>query len=128
MKPNDPLELLRTWIAAVNAWDAEKVLSLYHEDAVLLPTFSSEIRQGLARIQDYFTGVYKNDRVTVELIEDTITVQDLGNGVAVLGGLYNWVLASDGQVRQPVARYTYCVDMKLPRPILHHHSSVVPGG
>ena len=80
MKPTDPLELLRTWIAAVNARDAEKVMSLYHEDAVLIPTFSPEIRRGLERIQDYFTHVYTNDRVTVELIEDTITVQDLGDG------------------------------------------------
>ena len=128
MNTTDPLELLRAWIAAVNARDAEKVMSLYHEDAMLLPTFSPEVRHGLDRIQDYFTHVYTNDRVTVTLVEETTTVQDLGNGVAVLGGLYNWVLEKDGVVRKPTARYTYCVDMKASRPILHHHSSALPEG
>lgn len=128
MKPTDPLELLRTWIDAVNARDAEKVLSLYHADALLLPTFSDEIYRGVHNVQRYFEHVYTNDVVTVELIEETTTVQELGDGVAVLGGFYNWVLEKDGQVRRPAARYTYCVDMKSPRPILHHHSSVVPNG
>lgn len=128
MKSTDPLELLRTWIAGVNARDAEKVLSLYNEDALLLPTFSDEIYRGVHNVQRYFEHVYTNDVVTVELVEETTTVQELGNGVAVLGGFYNWVLEKDGQVRKPAARYTYVVDMKNARPILHHHSSVVPVG
>lgn len=128
MKSTDPVELLRRWISAVNARDAQTVLSLYNEDALLLPTFSPEVRHGIKAIERYFDQVYMNDKVTVELVEDTITVQNLGDGLAVIGGLYNWEFVSASGVRQPKGRYTYVVDMKNPRPIVHHHSSVVPSG
>lgn len=127
MKPNDPVTLLRSWITAVNDRDAEKVLSLYDEDALLLPTFSAEIFRGVGQIKNYFKLVYKNDRVTVKTIDDTLVARDLGEGVTVLGGLYYWVLARQDTIRKQVARYTFCIDTKQDRPILHHHSSELPG-
>ncbi|RKX28550.1 MAG: DUF4440 domain-containing protein [Verrucomicrobia bacterium] len=127
MKPTEPLELLREWVAAINAEDAERVLSLYHEDAVLLPTFSAEVYLGAENIQRYFAHVYTNDRVWVGLLEKTISVQDIGDGRFVLGGLYNWEIEKEGDVRKPEARFTFCVDMNNPCSILHHHSSVLPG-
>ena len=44
------------WCQAVVEEDIQKILSLYEDDALLKPTFSSKIQSGLKAIQNYFTG------------------------------------------------------------------------
>jgi hypothetical protein len=124
---NDPVEVLKEWVARVNARDLEGVLSLYSEDAVLLPTFSPEIRSSRDRIQAYFEGLSGYEDVVVDLHEASVTVHSLSDHCHCIGGTYGWSWKADGVATEVEARFTYTVDLRLAGPIVHHHSSEVPG-
>ena len=123
---NDPVDVLKKWVAGVNALDLEGVLSLYSEDAVLLPTFSPEIRSSRDRIRAYFESLSGHEDVVVDLHESSITVHSLSEQCYCLGGTYGWSWKTDGESKQVEARFTYTIDLRLPGPIVHHHSSEVP--
>ena len=119
-------KVLQRWLSAVNSGDLEGVLSLYDKEAMLLPTFSEEVRLDAAAIRDYFVTVSSNDEVAVELVPDSLVTQDLGRGLFSLGGLYDWHFVNKGERRSCRARFTFTLDPGRERPILHHHSSELP--
>lgn len=122
-----PEEVLKDWLSCVNSGDLEGVLSLYSNDAVLLPTFSSETRNNLESIRGYFVKVSsENEGVIVELIPGTLIVQEISEKVFSLSGLYSWKIITAGVERKVMARFTYTVDISSSSPIKHHHSSLVP--
>ena len=121
-------KVLFDWLNKVNAGDLEGVLSLYHEDADLLPTFSSEIRTDPEGIRGYFVQVSSNDKVAVELDADSLIVQKLSDSLYTLGGIYSWLLVKGTTENRFLARFTYTIDISASSPILHHHSSLVPQG
>jgi hypothetical protein len=124
---NSPVQVLKEWVKRVNARDLESVLSLYSEDAVLLPTFSAEIRSSRDRIRAYFETLSGYEDVVVDLHESSITVHSLSEQSHCLGGTYGWSWKVDGEATQVEARFTYTMNLGLPGPIVHHHSSQVPG-
>jgi hypothetical protein len=119
-------KVLKRWIAAVNAGDLETVLSMYAESSLLLPTFSSEVRGTPDGIRDYFQILANNDKVEVTLDEESKVLQRLSDHVYTLGGLYTWHIVDSVSEKTFVARYTFMMDMSAERPIVHHHSSLVP--
>lgn len=119
---------LNRWIAAVNSGDMETVLAMYAESSVLLPTFSSEVRGTPDEIRDYFLNLAKNAKVEVTIDENSKVLQRLSDHVYTLGGLYTWHIVDANSERTFVARYTFMMDMSAERPIVHHHSSLVPEG
>ncbi len=122
-----PEEVLNDWLGYVNSGDLEGVLSLYSNDAVLLPTFSSETRNSLESIRGYFVMVSSNNEgAKVELIPGTLVIQDISEKVFSLSGLYSWEIITEGVERKAMARFTYTVDIRSSSPIKHHHSSLVP--
>ena len=98
---------LMKWIEGVNAGDLDSVLAMYAESAVLLPTFSSEVRGTLETIQDYFLNLAKNDRIEVELDQDSKLVQQISETVVSLAGLYTWRIVKGDSVNTFVARYSF---------------------
>ena len=120
--------ILDRWLDAVNSGDLDRVLSLYAEEAVLVPTFSISIMTTPSGIRDYFTGISRNGKVSVRLDADSLVVQDLGSGLYSLGGRYTWGFQTEGPPRQVRARFSYVVDSLRKRPILKPHSSELPEG
>lgn len=120
-------EFLAAWVAAVNGGDLEGVLGLYGEKAVLLPTFSSEVMATPDQIRGYFENVSSNDSVEVVVREDTVICQEGRGGSAILG-VYDWLIVNGEERREVAARFSYLVELSADAPILHHHSSALPGG
>ncbi len=123
---NTPESVLTTWINGVNALDVPVVLALYHDEALLLPTFSEKCFKGPDEIVKYFEGMGRHDSVRVEYLPDTTDILSIGDQHYVAGGLYDWHFVTDGEPAIFRARYTFVIDLKSERPIQHHHSSVNP--
>ncbi len=119
-------EVLNRWVESVNAKDPEALLSMYAASAVLLPTFSSEIRSDLEGIRGYFLKIAQSDRIEVSIHQDSKAVQQLTDNLYSLFGLYTWQIEYAGSRKSFNARYTFLVDVASDRPILHHHSSLLP--
>lgn len=121
-----PHQILNQWMHAVNQADAAGILSLYDSDAVLIPTFSNRVLNTPDKLRDYFETLGGRPELSIALHEKTLSTQELGNQVYVLGGIYNWRFAVDGEVLNFEARFSYVMDLSKPNPILHHHSSQIP--
>ena len=120
---NSPQEILNAWLEGVNAGDPERVLALYHKDAVLLPTFADRVLADRASIEQYFERLAALGVESVTTHPETVEVQDLPQGVYSISGFYDWKFSNGDHVE---ARFTFTVDVEDPVPILHHHSSVLP--
>ena len=112
-------ELLQKWIDAVKGGDAKQVISLYHDDGILLGTFSGKERVGHELILEYFENLLKSP-VEVEIVSEHPSVFDL---VAVNSGLYNFV--TEGKTIN--ARFSFVYHKSdAGWKIISHHSSVMP--
>ena len=116
---------LDQWVMLVNALEVESVLALYDENAILLPTFSEDIRNDEAGIQGYFEKLRDKNGVEVWLDEETIMEQPLADGLHAISGIYRWRFGGDEE-SVVVARFTFVMNLRLSSPILHHHSSQLP--
>lgn len=123
---NNALDTLQAWLDGVNTKNIEKLLSLYNESALLIPTFSNRILNNPSKIQDYFKQVGSKEDLSVTLHENTVNNQDLGNNIFCVSGIYNWKLKVDGELLNFEARFSYVFDLNKTSPILHHHSSQIP--
>ena len=123
---DDPLQVLKEWVKRVNAVDAEAVLALYSDDAVLIPTFSEQIRSTKAGISAYFDTLAGYKSVEVRVHESSVVVQSMSGQFHSVGGTYTWILATEKEQQQFEARFTYVIDLERDGPILQHHSSVMP--
>jgi hypothetical protein len=121
-----PKEILDQWMKTVNDGDVESLLSLYDNEAVLIPTFSNRLLNTPEKLRDYFEKLGTREELSIALHEKTLIIQELGNQVYSLSGIYNWRFAVDGELLNFEARFSYVIDLSRPNPILHHHSSQIP--
>jgi len=119
-------DILQTWIDAINNADIEKILNLYNEEAVLIPTFSNRILDTKEKIYDYFTKVNNKQQLSITLHDNTLIIQEINTRLATLSGIYNWRFDIDGEMFNFEARFSYVVDLTKKSPILNHHSSQIP--
>jgi hypothetical protein len=121
---DDPRRLVLSWLHQVNDGANETLLSLYDDEAVLLPTFSARQRQGKAAMMSYSEGLAAYDELTVMLDEAAMVLQP--GPVPVVSGTYCWQFR-DGLERKPFdACFTFIFDGS--GRIVHHHSSLLPDG
>lgn len=118
--------ILKKWLQAVNSKDLETLLSFYNEKAVLIPTFSNRILNTPARIRDYFEKLASNEALNVSLHENTIREQRISENIYALSGIYLWRMKVEDEPLSFEARFSYMLDLSLPSPIIHHHSSQIP--
>ena len=112
-------ELLQKWTSAVKDGDANQVVSLYHDDGILLGTFSNKERVGHELILEYFENLLKSP-VEVEIVSEHPIVFE---SVAVNSGLYNFV-TNDKTIN---ARFSFVYKKNNDGwKIISHHSSVMP--
>ena len=111
--------MLDTWVEKIRTNDPKQVASLYHDDGLLLGTFSDIERKGHDLILEYFENLLKS-KVDVEIITEYKHESD---SLVTNSGLYNFIV--DGKTVN--ARFSF-VFIKIGDgwKILSHHSSVLP--
>ncbi len=119
----DIAALFDLWNSTLQTGDAKQVAALYAADAVLLPTFSSAIRQTPDAIEEYFEEFLKsNPKGTI--LHQKVSVYDQ---IAINSGVYQFETSISGIEQKMCARFTFVYrkddkDWK----IIEHHSSVMP--
>ena len=113
------IDLLQIWVKKIKINDAKQVAELYHENGLLLGTFSDVERKGKKLIMDYFENLFIS-RVDVEIItQHEFKVESC----STVSGLYNF-LVNDKEIK---ARFSFVFfKNKEDWKILSHHSSVLP--
>lgn len=120
-----PIQVLDFWMQAMNGANLTSLLSLYDDNAVLIPTFSNRIIKGRSNLRPYFEKLVGRDNLSIALHEKTLIVELVGEYLATLSGIYNWRFAVDSEVLNFEARFSYLIDASKESPILHHHSSQI---
>lgn len=116
--------LLRRWAAAVESRDPDRVISLYAEDALLVPTLSNNICRGLPEIRQYFVEFMQKKAMAEIGLQHTHLYGD----IATCSGFYTFTFSPDpGDSFIVDARFTFVYrrfsDGWL---IVEHHSSRMP--
>ena len=121
-----PEHLIRTWMELINKGDLEGLLGLYADQAIVIPTFSNRVLNEPAKIRKYFETLSKREELSIALHDNTLIVQPTQNALFTLCGIYCWRFAIEGELLSFEARFSFLLDLALPKPILHHHSSQIP--
>ena len=121
-----PEDVLKAWMQAVNQGDLASLLALYHETAVLIPTFSNRLLSQPDKIREYFERLCSREELSIALHEKTLSIQAVHHDIYALHGIYCWRFAVEGALLSFEARFSYMLDLTLPKPIIHHHSSQIP--
>jgi hypothetical protein len=119
-------EFLKLWMGHVNGGNLEGVLALYHESAILIPTFSNRLLAKPEGIREYFERLFTRDEISIALHEKTLSIQPIQGELYSACGIYCWRFAIDGELLSFEARFSYLLDFSRPKPILQHHSSQIP--
>ena len=113
---------LEVWVNKIQTGDPKSVTKLYHENGLLLGTFSNKERLGHDLILEYFENLLKS-KVDVEILTETAHAD---GGLQVSSGFYNFVV--DGKTVN--ARFSFVVTLTdggvNSWKILSHHSSLLP--
>ena len=112
-------EMLKVWVERIRDNNAIQITELYHDDGLLLGTFSDIERHGKELILEYFENLLKA-KVDVEIITQHEHKTD---SLVVSSGLYNFKV--DGKIIK--ARFSFVfIKAKGSWKILSHHSSELP--
>ncbi len=119
-------ETLGLWLTSVSSGSSDAVETLYMDDAVLLPEFSSVICDDPAKRHDYFKMFTACQNLKGKI--DALHTRVLGD-VAVNSGHYTFTFIKDGKEVTAPARFTYVYKKTaLGWMIVEHHSSLISTG
>ena len=111
--------MLETWVDKIRTNDPKQVVSLYHNDGLLLGTFSDIERKGQNLILKYFENLLKSE-VDVEIVTQHKYESEF---LVTNSGLYNFIV--DGKIIN--ARFSFVfIKINDDWKILSHHSSILP--
>jgi len=111
--------MLKIWVERIRDNNAKQVAELYHDDSLLLGTFSDIERHGKELIFSYFKNLLRT-KIDVEIITQHEHKTD---SLIVTSGLYNFKV--EGKIIK--ARFSFVfVKTKESWKILSHHSSELP--
>lgn len=119
-------EVLSEWISGVCSGQIDKVVALYHEQAILIPTFTPHTVSSQEGIRHYFEQLATRENLQVRLYEKSLRKQPIGTEAWVLSGMYAFEFEVDQLLLTFPSRFTFGLNLAQERPILHHHSSQVP--
>jgi uncharacterized protein (TIGR02246 family) len=113
--------LFDRWNQALQTGDARKVIALYAERSILLPTLSNKPRLTPAEKEEYFIHfIGKRPFAKIDLREI-----EIGCNMAVDSGLYTFTFTKTGEVISGRYSFTYRWD-GTQWLIISHHSSLMP--
>jgi len=115
-------EILNSWDEYFNNANLQRLLDLYDKRSILIPTFSSEILSDKRQIKEYFVKMVKEEKVSVEILYNSIFEQIVGENIFILSGNYYFELKSKGKI---LARFSFIINTLSENPIKHHHSSQI---
>ena len=124
---SDLRKVLDHWMEAVNGRALDDVRRLYREDAVIVPTFGKDILSSTEAIAAYFVNITDGRELQVVVRDETVREQGESGSSQVISGIYDWRIREDGEEQRIAARFTFVMDPGSKGPILHHHSSRLPG-
>jgi len=118
-------DLFGMWNAALESGSAGAVVSLYADDAVLIPTTTQQIRVGRTRIQEYFADFLPRYRPRAWITQENPRHLQ---SIRWNSGLYSFEFrAGPGSPRTVEARFTFVYQLFGNRWLItQHHSSVIP--
>ena len=122
----NPEEVLFQWVTRVCSGNANEIAALYHESAVLIPTFSPHTVTSPEGIKDYFGQLATRDGLGVRLHNKALRKQSQSDILHTLSGICSFEFEVDQVLLSFPSRFTFVMDISLERPILHPHSSQVP--
>lgn len=125
-KQREIAALFTRWNAALGTGDAHQVAALYADDALLLPTKSSEARVTPEAREAYFRDFLKKyPGVKATIDADPARVIRVADRKATDTGHYTFTTADGAQVK---ARYTFVYRQEADGTwrISSHHSSALP--
>ena len=114
-------ELLQKWANTVKNGEPKQVVNLYHENGILLGTFSPKERVGHKLILEYFENLLQSP-VEVQIVSEHPHVFE---ACATNSGLYNFI--TGGKTIESRFSFVYGRNGDLWK-IISHHSSVLPEG
>ena len=120
--------LLQEWVKYFNEHDVDSITSMYHEDAILLPTFEL-ICTTENQIVTYFYNLLKKDRLRCDVAADFSNqpandkATKISPNTIISNGVYVFSFYENGKLVTQRARFTYVFHNNL---IITHHSSVDP--
>ncbi|MDA3960124.1 MAG: DUF4440 domain-containing protein [Planctomycetota bacterium] len=119
-------DIMDAWLVAANAGDVDGLLGMYHERAVLIPTFSNRFSDTPGKIRAYFEALTARPGLAVEPHKRTVHYDSLGGDIATAAGIYLWRFEVEDEMLNFEARFSYVFDLSNARPIMQHHSSQLP--
>ena len=119
-------EVLFQWVSRVCSGNADDITALYHECAVLMPTCSPHTVITPEGIRNYFGQLASREGLGVRLHGKALRKQSLSENLHTLSGICSFEFEVDQVLLSFPSRFTFVMDISLPKPILHHHSSQVP--
>ncbi len=114
------------WADCVNQGRIDDLIALYHEGAVLMPTFSPHTAKNREELRSYFTLLSSRENLCVKLHEKTLDCLRTGEQSYVVNGIYDFKFSVDDTLLTFPSRFTFVIDLGKENPILHHHSSQIP--
>ena len=112
-------DILLIWVEKIRSNKADQVAELYHDDGLLLGTFSDIERHGKKLILNYFENLLKS-KIDVEIITQH---EHKTESIIVSSGFYNFKVDE----KKIKARFSFVfVKTKGSWKILSHHSSELP--
>ena len=122
---NDSENILNVWVKYFNENNALGILTLYDANACLIPTFSSDISTNNKTIKGYFSKLFTKQSISVTIEESKVDKLNTTN-YQIIFGVYTFTYMVEGTLITAPSRYTFFLDLERSKPILHHHSSMLP--
>lgn len=115
------------WAQYVTQQNIDGAVKLYNECFVLTPTFSPHVIKTQQTLIDYFMQLAQKKDLSVKVYEETVITQAISKEIFIISGTYAFSFTIDNTPQAFPARFTFVVDLAKQKPILHHHSSQLPG-
>ncbi len=115
-------EVLNDWKKNFDSKNLDEIVNNYSQDGILVSTFG-EILTGREAIKEYFIGLFKKDKLSVDYLDEP-QVMEL-NGAITLTGLYQFNYSENGKMTNVKSRYSFiCKKTNGKVYIIKQHSSV----
>jgi hypothetical protein len=115
-------EVLNDWKKNFDSKNLDGIVNNYSQDGILVSTFG-DILTGREAIKEYFIGLFKKDKLSVDYLDEP-QVMEL-NGAITLTGLYQFNYSENGKMTNVKSRYSFiCKKTNGKVYIIKQHSSV----
>jgi hypothetical protein len=118
---------LNKWVESIKSRDADKIVKLYDDEAVLLATFAKDPIVNQKDRLAYFKGLTQKSGLRVKI--DKAYYEENGD-IAFANGVYTFSYEQGGRTVNVPARFSFVFEHEPDEgwEIESHHSSLVPSG